>query len=80
MKKLLVLLFLAMAACTNEPEARRVAEYEGITNVEMTGYQFFSCSKDDWYHTGFRGTKNGHTIYGVVCSGILFKSATLRYQ
>jgi hypothetical protein len=54
-----IFLFLLLAACTNEIEARRVLEMQNISNVKMTGYQLFACSDDDWYHTGFVGTRDG---------------------
>lgn len=68
-----------MIGCTHEGEARRVLAMDGIEDVQMTGYKFFSCSKGDWYHTGFKGKRNGREIEGVVCSGLIFKSSTIRY-
>lgn len=79
MKYLALVLLLTLAACTNEQEARRVLEMDGVTDIEMTGYDWFGCSKDDQYHTGFTGIRNGHRIEGTVCSGLLFKRSTIRY-
>jgi hypothetical protein len=81
MKKYLVLvLFVALLSCTNEQGAREVLEIDGFTNIEITGYKFFSCSKDDFYHTGFIAEKNGRTVEGTVCEGLLFKGKTIRFE
>lgn len=79
MKVLLFLAFFFLSACTHEGEATRVLEMDGVTNIEMTGYKFWGCGKDDFYHTGFKGQRNGKEISGVVCSGLIFKSSTIRY-
>jgi len=68
-----------LSACTDKKEAIRVLENDGFTNVKVTGYNFFACSKDDFYHTGFVGTKNNRRIKGTVCSGLIFKGSTIRY-
>ncbi len=53
---------------------------EGISSPQITGYDWFSCSRDDWFHTGFTGVKNGQNIKGVVCRGLMFKARTVRYE
>lgn len=78
MKKIL-LLMLVLSACTNEKEASRVLQLDGFTNPTFTGYKWFDCSTGDFYHTGFSATKNGQQVSGVVCSGLLFKSSTIRF-
>ena len=75
----LLLTILTLIACTNEHEARRVLELDGFTDVKITGYKFWACSKDDFYHTGFSAIKNKKDIDGVVCSGLLFKASTIRF-
>lgn len=74
-----ILVLLILSGCTNENEARRVLEQDGVNNVHMTGYSWFSCAKDDFYHTGFSGMRNGKNISGTVCSGLIFKASTIRY-
>lgn len=74
-----VLLTALLCSCTNEQEARRVLEMDGVTDVQVTGYSWFACGKGDFYHTGFTGKRNGKTIDGTVCSGLLFKASTVRY-
>ena len=81
MTRRLVILFLItlMAGCTSEPDARRALESEGFTDIEITGYRWFGCGRDDQYQTGFSAINpRGKRIEGVVCSGWL-KSAAIRY-
>jgi len=79
--KLIVVLFFAlvMNGCTNRTEADIALRSEGYSDIKYTGYNFFKCSQDDWYHTGFIAkNRNGMTVKGTVCSGFL-KGATIRY-
>lgn len=81
MKKILVLIaLLTLTACTDEATATRILQHEGYTNIQMTGYNFFACGKEDFYRTGFTAMKNGYRIDGAVCSGLFFKNATIRYE
>ena len=75
------LLALTMTSCTDEEGARRALEAVGYTHIQITGYSFFTCSKDDFQHTGFtaRGV-NGAPVSGAVCSGLLFKNHTIRTE
>ncbi len=72
-------IILTMASCTNVGGAEELLRKEGYTDVEITGYRFFDCSKDDTFHTGFKAKKNGNVITGVVCEGLL-KGKTIRYD
>lgn len=81
MKKLLVLAVLLLSGCTNSGDAHRALEGMGFTSIEITGYNYFACSKDDFYHTGFTAVNANHQIVnGTVCSGFLFKNSTVRFQ
>lgn len=80
MKKLFILLVFLLAGCTDEPTALRVLQNDGFTQIKMTGYNFFACSEDDFFHTGFEAVKNNRRIAGTVCSGLLFKNATIRFE
>lgn len=83
MKKLILVLGLVftIAACTDEPNAQRILEANGFTNIEMTGYSFFSCSEKDAQSTGFIATgPTGKQVKGSVCSGIFFKNSTIRFE
>lgn len=55
---------------TDPDNAYRVLSLNNYKNIEVTGYRFFGCGHNDWYHTGFRATApNGQTVTGVVCRG-----------
>jgi hypothetical protein len=79
MKIVMLVICLLAIGCTNEKEARRVLDMEGVTQASMTGYSWFTCSKDDFYHTGFTGTRNGKQVTGTVCSGFWLRGSTVRY-
>ena len=71
---------ILMTGCTSQSDAERALQAEGYENIQMTGYSIFSCSEDDFYRTGFSAVNHkGHVVTGTVCSGLLFKSATIRY-
>lgn len=68
------------AACSSPEDARRALTGAGYSNIETHGYDFFACGQDDFYHTKFSATNpQGKRVDGVVCSGLLFKSATIRF-
>ena len=69
-----------MVGCTSKEDANRALKSQGFTNIKVTGYNPLACSQDDFYHTSFTAlnTKGEH-ISGTVCSGLIFKNATIRY-
>lgn len=68
-----------LSSCTDAAASTRALTDEGYTEVEITGYDYFGCSKDDTFHTGFRAKNvKGVVVTGVVCCGIL-KSCTVRH-
>ena len=80
MKTILIILMISLfIGCTNQKEARRVLEMEGLTDIQFTGYSWFTCSKDDFYHTGFSGIRNSKRVEGTVCSGLWLRGSTVRY-
>lgn len=83
MKKLLMVipLTIMLASCgVNESKAVRVLEAQGMTNVRITGYSWFGCTKGDNFSSNFTATgANGKPISGSVCSGLL-KSMTVRFD
>ena len=77
---LVVLALFLVCSCTDETETRKVLIAHGFTNIVITGYEFFSCGKDDFSHTGFSATgPTGVQINGVVCCGLVFKGCTVRF-
>lgn len=76
-----VALVFLQSGCTDEREAQRILEAQGYTNIQFTGYSWFSCSEKDTYSTGFTATGvNGKPISGSVCSGLFFKNSTIRFE
>lgn len=75
-----LLAVVLLAGCTNREHAVKILERDGYTDVEMTGYKVFSCSDDDFYHTGFKAKKNNQIIEGTVCGGFFLKGATIRFD
>lgn len=83
MKKILIVLaaVIMISGCTDADNAHRILENNGYSNIQITGYNLFGCSEDDFQHTGFTATgPTGKTVSGTVCSGILFKNSTVRFQ
>lgn len=81
MKMIIVMLAVViLSACTCSNDARRALTAAGYTNIQPGDYAWFACSKDDFFHTKFTATNPlGKTVSGVVCSGLIFKNATIRY-
>lgn len=81
MGKFVVLLacLLTVGGCTSPDKTHLILEREGYTDIEITGYAFFSCSQEDTFHTGFRATNlAGNRVEGAVCCGVL-KNCTIRF-
>jgi|WetSurMetagenome_2_1015567.scaffolds.fasta_scaffold404035_2 hypothetical protein len=80
MKKIAMIVLLALTACTREDSSRRTLEGAGFKSIEFTGYRFTGCSDSDAFHTGFKATgPSGGKVEGVVCCGWL-KSCTIRFD
>jgi len=80
MNKLIILISIFLLSCTNEDAARKALENQGFTNIQITGYEPFSCSDSDGTSTGFSATNpNGKNVSGAVCCGRLFKKCTIRW-
>lgn len=82
MKKFLAIAALvALAGCGVSPDkATRALNSMGVKNVEIGGYAFWGCGKDDGYASKFTGTgQDGNPVSGVVCSG-MFKGVTIRFD
>ena len=84
MKKVLVVALMMLAAasagCSSPQDAERALTNAGFTQIRTHGYDWFACSRDDFYHTKFTAMNpQGQRVSGVVCSGLIFKSATIRF-
>lgn len=82
MRSLMIIGLLIFAGCArNTGDVTRILEGEGCTDIVDKGADiiFSGCSDRDFYNNQFTCTKNGKNVSGVVCSGLLFKGATIRY-
>lgn len=81
MKKIITMLFMIFAiSCTDPKTTRKVLEVNGYRNIEVKGWAFFGCSKDDTFTTQFEAiSPSGKHVSGVVCSD-WFKGATIRFD
>lgn len=86
MKKFILVLLLPFlfTSCTDAPNAQRILSENGYKNIEITGYDWFGCGKDDDLSTGFNATSpSGHYVKGVVCSSLFpafGKGSTIRLK
>lgn len=66
---------------TDPKNAERVLSENGYTDIQITGYSFMLCGKDDVQHTGFIAKSiNGSQVKGAVCSGLFIKGSTIRFD
>jgi hypothetical protein len=80
MKRLLCLVALALAACTDDEGARRSLESQGFTDVQIGGYDAWSCGNDDTTATKFTAKNQaGKRVSGTVCCGLWAKGCTVRW-
>lgn len=82
MKKILFLALIAVAlsACSNSNDAHRALTGAGYTDIETHGWSPFACGEDDFFKTKFTATNPaGQRTKGTVCSGLIFKNATIRF-
>ena len=82
MKRVLFALLVAasLAGCTDETAARKALSASGFTEINITGYTYFGCDKNDTFHTGFEARgPSGQFVVGEVCSGWM-KGSTIRFD
>ena len=80
MKKLFLIIGISLliSGCTHKDStAIKLLQSQGYTNIQLTGYDLFRCSKDDTFATGFKAILNKKPVKGVICGGIL-KGSTIR--
>lgn len=75
------LIFCLFVGFTDKKTTQRVLEQNGYTSIHLDGYAWFACSDRDWFATKFYATSpSGSRVTGAVCSGLLFKNATIRFE
>lgn len=79
MRRFVLCIALALAACDDPSTAKRALEDAGFTDIHLNGWSAWWCGKDDMYTTTFTAKNpRGQTVSGAVCSG-LTKGATVRF-
>lgn len=69
----------SLVACSNPDKATSSLTGAGYSKIEITGFRWTGCGKDDTYSTGFKAKgPTGVQVSGVVCSGMFFKGSTIR--
>ena len=76
---LIAAVLLSLSGCIDKDNSHRILTKEGYTNINFTGYGWFSCSRDDTFRTNFTATKDGKQYEGTVCNG-LFSGAVVRIK
>jgi hypothetical protein len=81
-KKILIAsLLMFLSGCTDTSTAVNALQDAGFDDIEITGYNWFACAKDDFIHTGFIAKNlQGRIVKGTVCSGLFFNNATIRFN
>lgn len=76
-----VCVMFMLNACSDADTASKALRVNGYTDITITGWDMFTCSKDDTFCTGFVATApNGERVEGAVGSGFFFKGATIRLK
>lgn len=75
---LVIVVCISFGGCSDPEGTKRVLRQQNYTDIEITGFRYFTASKGDMYVTGFKAkAPNGETVTGVVTSG-WFKGHTVR--
>ena len=78
MKKSFLALFLI--SCSAPDMSRETLRKAGFTDIEITGWELWSCGKDDTWSTGFKAKNpQGLVVEGTVCCGMVVKDCTVRF-
>ena len=83
MKKFLLIIVAAIAltGCYDSDGSKKILDDQGYTDVKTNGHAWFACSDDDNLATSFEAVSPaGKPVAGAVCSGFLFKNATIRFN
>jgi len=76
---LIALIALTLSGCTDGSATRQALAEAGFTDIQVDGFAWLQCGKDDTYATAFRAKgPTGVPVAGAVCCG-LFKGCTIRH-
>ena len=83
MRRLLAAALVAMATtgCTDPNATTKTLLDAGYTDIEVVGYDAWSCGKGDTYCTEFRAKgPTGRKVRGAVGCGLMTKGCTIRLK
>ncbi len=79
MKKTAILFAVLLTSCTNASDSHQALTEAGYTDVDIGGYAWLQCGKDDTFATKFSAKgPTGVPVNGAVCCGWL-KGCTIRH-
>lgn len=74
----IIVMGMMLSSCNYQENAYRILEESGYSQIQLKGYDIFSCSEDDMVRTKFTAKNNaGNMVNGVVCAAPL-KGSTIR--
>lgn len=78
---MLGLLSILLVGCSAPDTATKALKGAGYSQIKITGWSPFSCTEAGTISTGFEAKgPTGVSVTGAVCSGLIFKSATIRIK
>lgn len=76
---MLGLLSILLVGCSAPDTATKALKGAGYSQIKITGWSPFSCTEAGTFSTGFEAKgPTGVSVTGAVCSGLIFKNATIR--
>jgi hypothetical protein len=71
---------MLLTGCDDPKTARHALDNAGYSDIQVGGYDFFMCGKDDDFATKFTARNPaGRLVSGAVCSSWFGKGATIRF-
>jgi hypothetical protein len=78
--KVISIVALMLMGCSDPKEANRVLDNSGYTEIQIHGWSYWGCGKDDAFTTRFSAKNpNGKVVSGYVCSSWFSKGSTVRF-
>lgn len=65
----LFLFTIFLVGCTTDSERIDALKSYGFTDIQLTGYEFFGCSKEETGTSFIAKNSNERKVSGIVCCG-----------
>lgn len=80
MKWIILIAVISLSGCTDDAGTKKILTDNGYTDVEVKGYGWVACGRDEIYSTEFTAiSSSGYRVKGTVCKGFL-KGSTIRFE